>query len=288
MAATETRSVPPAGCGSGARRVSDLGQLFLTRAAAARGRVGALIVGADGREALARDADAVMPAASVIKLPLVMTLYADAAAGLLSLEERVDVGRRAEGSGVLRDLVDVGELSLRDLAALALTVSDNTAANRLIERVGLDRVNERLDAWGCPATRLRRAMFDLEAKASGRENVMTARETASLLGRVATAARGGDAAMGEVRRLLERNTDRTRLGRYLPEGVVLAHKDGWMEGVDADAGIVSARDAVIAVGFTQGLDRLVARPLLGLLGLAAAELAGAEVRPLPLEVSSGA
>lgn len=48
-----------------------------------------------------------MPAASVIKLPLVMTLYADAAAGRLSLEERLGVGERVSGSGVLGHLTDI-------------------------------------------------------------------------------------------------------------------------------------------------------------------------------------
>lgn len=41
-----------------------------------------------------------------------------------------------------------------------------------------DRVNAYLDAWGCPTTRLRRAMYDLERKRAGIENVTTARETA--------------------------------------------------------------------------------------------------------------
>lgn len=261
---------------------------FVDRARGAGGRVGAVVVDDHGSEALALDADGVYLAASVIKLPLVMTLHADAAGGALSLDERVPVGARVDGSGVLRDLVDVTEASLRDLAALALIVSDNTAANRLIERVDIDRVNERLDEWGCPWTRLQRAMYDAEAKAKGRENRMTPRETASLLARVVRGAREGDAAMSAVLALLERNTNTTRLGRYLPAGVVLAHKDGWMEEVDNDAGVIRARSSVIVAGFTNGVAAYMARPLLGLLGLAAAELAGAEVAALPIEMVGGA
>lgn len=264
-------------------------ELFKERAGRAAGRVAAVLLDANGTELLALDADGLYPAASSIKLPLVMTLWTDAAEGRISLQEQVAVGARVGGSGVLSDLADVEQMSLRDLGTLAMIVSDNTAANRLIERVGIERVNERLTAWGCPSTRLRRAMFDLGAKAAGRENVMTARETASLLLRVASG--GGEdegLAMSAVRRLLERNADRTRLGRYLPAGVSLAHKDGWMEGVDNDAGIVTAgRDAIVA-GFTSGVDPLIARHLLGLLGLAAAEVAGAEIRSLPIEAAAGA
>lgn len=256
---------------------------FLRAARAAGGRVGAVVVAADDGEALAIDPDGVYPGASVIKLPLIMALYVDAAAGALSLEERVPVGERVDGSGILRDLRDVADLSLRDLAALVMTVSDNTATNRLIERIGAERVNERLEEWGCRATRLRRAMFDLEKKATGLENLMTARETASLLVRVTRAAAAGDAAMSAVLALLERNTNALRLGRYLPDGVTLAHKDGWIEGADNDAGVVRAGSSAVVAGFTAGIPPLVARPLLGLLGLAAAEVAGADVAAIPIE-----
>lgn len=264
---------------------------FAERARAADGRFGAVVLAPDGGEALAIDPDGVYPAASVIKLPLVMTLYEDAAAGRLSLEERVPVGERVEGSGVLRDLVDVVVLSLRDLAALAMTVSDNTATNRLIERIGAERVNERLDAWGCPKTRLRRRTFDWAARDRGLENEMTPRETASLLARVRRDAGAGSAPMREVLRLLERNTNATRLGRYLPASTVLAHKDGWgtdPDPVDNDAGIVSVAEAsVVAVGFAHRVPGLAARPLLGLLGAAAAELAGADVAGLSRELVAG-
>jgi len=272
--------------------VSALLDRFVERARAGAGRVGAVVLDADGREPLALDPDGVYLSASVIKLPLVMTLYADAAMGRLSLEERMAVGERVEGSGVLRDLRDVEPMSLRDLAALAMTISDNTAANRLIARIGVARVNERLDEWGCPTTRLQRGMFDLEAKARGCENLMTPRETASLLARVAREAAAGVDASASVQRLLERNTNVTRLGRYLPKGVALAHKDGWGDDpdpVENDAGIVKVGPSVVVVvGFTHEVPTLVARPLLGLLGLAAAELAGADVSGLPLETVGGA
>jgi len=168
-------------------------------------------------------------------------------------------------------------MSLRDLASLTVVVSDNTATNRLIERVGLDRVALHLEEWGCSRTKLQRAMYDVKGKRAGRENAMTPRETASLLRRVLDGARRGEAASAGVLALLERNTDMTRLGRYLPAGVRLAHKDGWDEGIDNDAGIVRAGTDVIAVAFTDGLPKLLARPLIGLLGLAAAELAGVDV-----------
>lgn len=278
---------------------------FEQRAVSAGGRVSAVVLDASGREVFTLSPDEPMPAASVIKLPLVMTLFADAAAGRMDLDERVAIGQRVGGSGVLSHLPDVPDMTLRDLAAITTTVSDNTATNRLIDRVGIVHVNERLDEWGCPATRLRRAMFDLEAKARGIENAMTARDAASLLRRVLEGAVAGEHAWISVLSLLTWNGDRTRLGRYLPPSVPLAHKDGWGDDplpVDNDVGIVragrgastgSAADALrnggaVVVGFTHGVDPLVARPLLGLLGRGAAEAAGAELGPLPFEVGGNA
>lgn len=273
--------------------------LFRARSASADGRVSAVVLDADGSEMLASLPDVPMRAASVIKLPLVMTLFLGSREGI-DLDEPVAVGPRVAGSGVLSHLPGVADMTLRDLAAIALTVSDNTAANRLIDRVGIERVNERLEEWGCATTRLRRAMYDLEAKARGLENVMSARETASLLRRVLEGANGGDATLADLFALLSWNSDRTRLGRYLPSGVALAHKDGWDTAprIDNDAGIVRAAAAgsppaapgpgVVVVGFTNDVDTREARSLLGLLGLAAAEIAGADIGTLPSEVAGSA
>ena len=125
-------------------------------------RVGVLARSADGETLLEHDADRAAPAASVIKVPLVMALYADGADGLLDLGERVGVGERVDGSGVLRDMPDVDALSLRDLAALMMTLSDNTATNRIIERIGVERVEARSTEWGIATTLLRRKMYDFE------------------------------------------------------------------------------------------------------------------------------
>lgn len=269
------------------------------RARTAGGRISAVVLDAGGSEVLAISPDEPMRAASVIKLPLVMTLFLGSGEGI-DLEERVAVGTRVAGSGVLSHLPGVADMTLRDLAAITLTVSDNTAANRIIDSVGIDRVNERLDEWGCATTRLRRAMYDLEARARGLENVMSARETASLLRRVLEGANAGDGGLARLFALLSWNSDRTRLGRYLPAGVALAHKDGWDTAprIDNDAGIVRAAAAgsppeapgsgVVVVGFTNDVDTREARSFLGLLGLAAAEIAGADIGPLPPEVAGSA
>jgi len=248
------------------------------------GQAGIIVLDGDGNELFAHDADTAVPAASVIKIPLVMTLFADAAEGRLSLDERCAVGARVDGSGVLRHLGGVIDLTLRDLATLTVIVSDNTATNRLIERVGLDRVAERLAEWGCTGTRLARVMFDTEAAARGADNLIVPREVAGLLLRLLRGECGGRAASDAVLAVLERTQDDSLLRRYLPAGTRVAHKTGSLEAVRNDAGILFAERPVIAVGCVRGVsDIRDARSLLGLLGWIAYRSAGGAVEGLPSE-----
>ena len=248
------------------------------------GRAALIVMDGNGTELFAHEADTAVPAASVIKIPLVMTLFADAAEGRLSLDERCAVGARVDGSGVLRHLGGVTDLTLRDLATLTVIVSDNTATNRLIERVGLDRVAERLREWGCTGTRLARAMFDTEAAARGADNLIVPREVAGLLLRLLRGECGGRATSDAVLAVLERTQDDSLLRRYLPAGARVAHKTGSLDAVRNDAGILFAERPVIAVGCVRGVsDIRGARSLLGLLGWIAYRSAGGAVEGLPSE-----
>jgi beta-lactamase class A len=250
------------------------------------GEAAAFASDSDGQALFCENEDELFPSASVIKLPLVMTLYADGARGLFDLDERIGVGDRVDGSGVLRHLRDVERLSLRDLAMLAIIVSDNTATNRLIERIGLDRVAERLHEWGCPKTRLSRKMYDFDAAKRGQENVMTARETVSLLLRLQRGECEDQATSDAVLAVLEQCQDRTMLLRYLPYGTKLPHKTGTLDESRNDAAIVPGDRPVLVAAFTRKLrDTGAAVSWLGMLGWCAYRAAGNPAEPLPPELT---
>ena len=250
------------------------------------GEAGVFAADADGQALFCENEDELFPSASVIKLPLVMTLYADAARGFVDLDESVRVGVRVDGSGVLRHLQDVDRLSLRDLAMLAIIVSDNTATNRLIERIGLERVGERLREWGCSRTRLSRKMYDFEAAKRGQENVMTARETVSLLLRLKRGECEDRATSDAVLAVLEQCQDHTMLLRYLPSGTKVPHKTGTLDESRNDAGIVPGERPVIVAAFTRKLrDAGAAISWLGVLGWCAYRAAGNPGNPLPPELT---
>ncbi|MCX4097563.1 serine hydrolase [Nocardia sp. alder85J] len=100
--------------------------------------------------------------ASVVKVPLVLEFGRQAAAGQLDPAERVRAvaAARLGGTGLAGCADDV-ELSLRDAAYLALSVSDNTAADLLFDRVGLDNVRSLVRELGLARTRIVGAPRDI-------------------------------------------------------------------------------------------------------------------------------
>jgi beta-lactamase class A len=183
--------------------------------------------------------DEPFPQASVIKLAVLYELYRQAEEG------RVDLGEitrpplpRVAGDGVLQHLGPSVSLTWRDAAVLMMALSDNAAANLLIDRVGLDAVNRRLDTLGLPRTRLRRRMMDLEAAQRGEENVSTPAEMRRLVEAI-HAGTGLSAERARDLRNLAAITKSTEFRKPLPETVAVLDKDGELEAVRAAVGVVS-------------------------------------------------
>lgn len=106
-----------------------------------------------GRE-LGLGSDEPVPLASVFKVPLLVALAGQADAGTLDLAERVTVpvASRSDGPTGIAAMLDDVTMSLRDLAFSMITVSDNAAADVLLERVGMDAANAAMAGLGLDAT----------------------------------------------------------------------------------------------------------------------------------------
>lgn len=245
-------------------------------------RVG-LLARRDGRTFLSHDAERTFPAASVIKVPLMMALHADAADGRIDLAEQVATGERVDGSGVLRDMPDVAALSLRDLSLLTMTLSDNTATNRLIERLGLERVAARMAEWGILTTALRRRMYDFAAAERGLENVATASDLVALLERLVAGECRDPATSEAVLALMARCEDDRKLRRFLAPNTKVPSKSGTLDASRNDVAVFSGPSGTVVVAaFTSEVnDALAAEHLLGMIGRGAAMAAGMAVPPLP-------
>jgi beta-lactamase class A len=180
------------------------------------------------------------PTASAIKLAIVYELFKQAGEGKVRLDETMTLDRRQAvgGTGVL---VEMGTptLSIRDYAVLMVTLSDNTATNVLIDRLGMDKIAARMQGLGLAGTKLRRHMMDTAAARRGDENVSTPDELVKLL-------KAMNDGMPEAIALLKKPKE-NRLRKGLPEGVASADKSGELEGVRVDAGIVFAKNRPYAL-----------------------------------------
>lgn len=181
-----------------------------------------------------------LKSASVIKVPLMVELFCLRDEGKLSLDEKVVVhdGIKVAGSGVLRELHDGAELTLRDLIALMIVVSDNTATNMLIDRIGLDSVSERMRTLGLTNTVLARKMYDWDAANAGRENRCTAYDLALLMKTMAEGRISSKSTSTEMVEIMARQQYREKIPLLLPEDTKVANKTGSLTGVTNDVGIV--------------------------------------------------
>ena len=185
-------------------------------------------------------ADEVLPTASSIKIAILAELYRQAQQGkiklgvLYTLQSSDLVG----GSGIAGALTPgVTRLTIRDVAALMISVSDNSATNIIIDRVGMENVNMLLDSLGLTRTRLRRKMMDVKAAAEGRENIATPREMVQLLEDLYRGKVLNKQMTEDFFALLSVHKE-SYIPRELPEDLRIANKPGELEGVRNDSGIV--------------------------------------------------
>jgi beta-lactamase class A len=231
---------------------------FRERLARLDGVVGLWVKDLEGGDVFGVSPERLFPTASSIKIAILVELYRQVGEGTLRLNDRhrVAAGDRAGGSGVLGELgEDTVEMTLKDLAILMILVSDNTATNILIDRVGMDAVNATLDGMGLSRTRLRRKMIRPEEQARGNENVSTPEELGRLVEKI---YRGEILTPGACHDILDilAKPKRGDIRAKLPEGLRVAHKTGGIGGVRNDVGVVMLEGRPFIVS---AMSNLVAR-----------------------------
>ena len=180
----------------------------------------------------------VFPQASSIKLALIYELYQQVGSQKIDLGALRPLPRsRAGGSGVLPFLSDKAQLTVRDLAVLMMSLSDNAATNMLIDEVTLSAVNGRMDTLGLTRTRLRRRMIDLAAARRGEENVSTPLEMIRLIEAIHKADGLSPALAEDLRAVVSVPKD-AAFRDPLPEGLTILDKPGSLEGVRTATGLV--------------------------------------------------
>jgi len=193
----------------------------------------------DGRKYLLHAND-VFPQASSIKICVLAELYRQAQQDKLKLTDlyTVNTADLVQDSDIMGGLTPgVTRITLRDLATMMIAVSDNSATNVLIDRVGMDNVNAFLNAQGLRETKLRRKMMDLKAAAEGRENVSTPGEMMTLLQALYRGEILNKEMTADFFKVLSTHKD-SWIPRDLPDDLKIADKPGALEGVRNDSGVI--------------------------------------------------
>jgi beta-lactamase class A len=214
------------------------------------------------------DEDELMPTASVIKIPILISVYRAAAEGKVTLEDRLRTGPETMviGSGVLNKVSAGVEMSLRDAAVLMSIISDNVATNMCIDHVGgITYVNETMRKFGLEKSEMFTRLGDPSRGLKGRDHyVMTARETLRLWELIARGEAVDDESSKDMLRILKKQQHREKLGRFLPWNELntlpdpknnwVATKGGtYIFGVRNDSGIMHGPRGEVAVAvFTEG------------------------------------
>ena len=185
-------------------------------------------------------ADEVFPQASSIKIAVLAELYHQAQSGKLKLNDlyAVQASDLVPDSDIMGGLTPgVTRITLRDLATMMVAVSDNSATNVLIDRVGMENVNALMNSLSLSHTRLRRKMMDLKAATEGRENISTPGEMMVLLENLYRGKVLNKEMTEDFFKVLSTHKS-SFIPRELPEGLKIANKPGELEGVRNDSGVV--------------------------------------------------
>ena len=199
------------------------------------GEIGVFAMNLATREEIAINADARFPTASTIKTAVMLEAYHQAADGVLSLDTPMTLAEtdKVGGSGILNGLSAGTTMKVRDLIHLMIVLSDNTATNMLVARLGTARIDARLTSYGLKETKIFRPTFrdgrpDIfpELEREFGLGMSTPREMARLMSLIAEGRAVNGEASAAMLATLRRQQDRAMIPRSLPDGVQVGNKTG--------------------------------------------------------------
>ena len=191
--------------------------------------------------------DEAFGAASVIKLPLFMHVLKESAAGRMSMDEQLTVTSedKVPICGALTLFTGDVTCDVRTLCRLMISISDNTATNRLIDYATIPGASAGFEAMGLHVTKLTRKLFDSEASKKGMRNTICPKEIGALLEMIYRGTFVSEAECKEaIDTLLLQQVDHKLNGKVCGE-VRIAHKTGEDDELSNDVGIVYAKEPFV-------------------------------------------
>ncbi len=223
-------------------------------------------------DSLLLNPDVRMHAASTMKVPVMIQLYLDRDAGLLSLDDSLEVVTTfssivdgfpyqvpvdSDSEPTLYEALGQ-KVSYRHLIELMITWSSNLATNILIQEADAQRVTATMRGLGADSIQVLRGVEDGPAFRAGLSNTTTARDLGIIMTALAREEVGAAESSREMVEIMTRQHWRSKIPALLPEGTRVAHKTGSITGISHDSGIIFPRGAppyvlvILTRGFEEG------------------------------------
>ncbi|AFY49283.1 beta-lactamase class A [Nostoc sp. PCC 7524] len=178
----------------------------------------------------------IFPAASTIKFPILVALFQEIEAGRVRTNETLVMRRdlMTGGSGNMQYQKPGTKFNLLETANRMMIISDNTATNMIIDRLGgKNRLNERFRSWGLQNTVIRNLLGDFKGT-----NTTSAKDLVRLAALISNEKLLGSSGYTQVMNIMSRCKNRSLLPVGLGKGAAIAHKTGTLGRVLGDAGII--------------------------------------------------
>ncbi|BFM38952.1 serine hydrolase [Synechocystis sp. LKSZ1] len=178
-----------------------------------------------------------LPAASTIKLPIVIAFFEDVDAGKVMLQEQLPLSKDVIGSGSGDMQYQVGKVksySALETVTKMIVISDNTATNMLIKRLGgKQALNQRFQAWGLTQTVINNPLPDLEGT-----NKTSPQDLVKALIKIHQGDTLSLKSRDRLLNIMQGTKTRTLLPQGLETDAKIAHKTGDIGTLLGDAGII--------------------------------------------------
>jgi beta-lactamase class A len=199
-------------------------------------QAGALFIDLDNGAYASLQGDTVFAAASTIKIPILVAFFEDVDAGKIRLDETLVASKDviASGSGDMQYLGVNKTYTALETATKMNVISDNTATNMLIKRMGgKEALNRRFQAWGLTSTVINNPLPDLEGT-----NTTSPRDLVTILGKVNQGELLSLRSRDRLLNIMQETRTRTLLPQGIEKSADIAHKTGDIGSMLGDAGIV--------------------------------------------------
>jgi beta-lactamase class A len=221
-----------------------------------KGKVAVAVKNLETGESFAYHADEPMVTGSLIKFPIMVEAYRQAAEKTVDLNKPVTLkkGDKVPGSGILTGHFSEGAtFPLRDAVHLMIVYSDNTATNLVLDEIGIASTAQTMEKLGYPNTKAHSKVFRRDTSAFPERSKVfgigstTAAEMVRLCEALHRKELVGPEASAEMLKHMAACDDKDKFPRFLPAGTKLAFKTGSLDAARTAAGIISTPGGPVAV-----------------------------------------